>query len=251
MSETTTKAQSTVGVIIPAFNEEENLSKVLQSVTQTRWLTQIIVVDDGSSDNTLAVAERYALRDPRVLPLRSPENQGKAAAMYFGVRALTTDYVIFLDADLIDLQPNHLWLLYHPVEMGFYDMTLALFRHGRLLTDASHKLTPNLSGQRCLRRSAAEAMLMPLTERRFGVEVGLTVFAKIQKWKIKKVYWTGVSHVMKEQKRHGLAGINYRRAMYGQILSTWMFIWKKRATFFPSSIEHQPVLTFSRRMLGQ
>jgi len=217
----------TVGVVIPAFNEATNLQHVLDIVCKTPWLSKIIVVDDGSTDGTSAIAERYARVDRRVLALRSPENQGKAAAMFFGVRALQTDTVIFLDADLVNLQPCHLWQLYHPVELGTYDMTIAVFQHGRFLTDASHRLTPNLSGQRCLSRSAAEAILAPLVDSRYGVEIGLTIFAKRQKWHIKKVAWRGVTHLMKEQKRQGLVGLYHRRQMYNQIFSTWVFAQKQ------------------------
>jgi len=216
-----------VGVVIPAFNEANNLHRVLDAVCAAKWLAQIVVVDDGSSDGTLDVAERYATRDPRLLALRSPQNQGKAAAMLFGVRALQTDTVIFLDADLINLQPYHLWKLYHPVETGVYEMTLAVFRRGGFLTDASHRLTPNLSGQRCLSRQAAENILKLLTDTRYGVEVGLTVYAKHQKWAIKKIVWPGVTHVMKEQKRKGLAGLNHRRQMYGQIMGVWFAVQKQ------------------------
>lgn len=210
-----------VGVVIPAFNEARNLHRVLHTLCGVNWLAQIVVADDGSSDGTLDVAERYAIHDSRVLALRSPQNQGKAAAMLFGVRALQTDTVIFLDADLINLHPYHLWQLFHPVETGVYEMTLAVFRHGGFLTDASHRLAPNLSGQRCLSRQASENILKPLTDTRYGVEVGLTVYAKHHKWAVKKIIWPGVTHVMKEQKRKGIAGLYQRRQMYGQIMTVW------------------------------
>lgn len=230
----------TVGIVIPAFNEATNLHRVLNVACDTPWLSKIIVVDDGSDDDTLAVAERYALIDQRVLALRSPKNQGKAAAMYFGIRALQTDTVIFLDADLINLKPYHLWQLYHPVELGMYDMTIAVFQHGRFLTDVSHRLTPNLSGQRCLSRSVAETILESLSDSRYGVEIGLTIFAKRQKWHIKKIAWHGITHLMKEQKQHGLAGIYHRRQMYGEILSTWASAQKQ--TMLPvSSIDRQQI----------
>ncbi len=227
-----------VGIVIPAFNEAHNLHRVLDTLCGVKWLAQIVVVDDGSTDGTLDVAERYATRDPRVLALYSPQNQGKAAAMLFGVRALQTDVVIFLDADLISLQSHHLWQLYHPVETGTYEMTLAVFRHGGFLTDASHRLAPNLSGQRCLARQAAESVLKPLAGTRYGVEVGLSIYAKRQKWMVKKVVWLGVTHVMKEQKRKGVAGLYQRHQMYSQIMMVWLAAQKPILSYLYSSIDH-------------
>ncbi len=120
-----------IGVVIPAFNEANHLPRVLDVVSAAEWLTQIVVVDDGSTDDTLAVAQRYALRDRRVSVVHLPQNQGKADAMLAGVQALQTDLVIFLDADLIGLQPHHLRHLCGPVIAGKCDMAVAVFRHGR------------------------------------------------------------------------------------------------------------------------
>ncbi len=212
---------STVGIVIPAFNEADNLSCVLKSVCATPWLAQIIVVDDGSSDNTLAIAERFAGQDDRLIVLHLAQNRGKGGAMMAGVRALQTEFVIFLDADLVGARPGHLKELYEPVAAGNCEMSIAVFRHGGLLTDASHLLAPHLSGQRCLRRLDAGQILIPLEDSRYGVETGLTAYAKRQNWQIRKVSWQGVTHRMKEQKRKNMAGLYSRWQMYHQIAAVW------------------------------
>ncbi len=207
----------TVGVVIPAFNEAENLHHVLAVIRKTTWLTQIVLVNDGSTDQTSQRARAAAELDPRMQVLELPENQGKAAAMLTGVRALQTDLVIFLDADLLNLQPGHLTALQTPVQTGQCEMSIALFRHGRLRTALSHRLTPNLSGQRCMWRDAAEHALEPIADTGFGVEMGLTKYAHQRHWRILKVYWTGVTHRMKEEKRKGFSGIAARWRMYREI----------------------------------
>ncbi len=215
------KNTSSVGAVIPAFNEADNLSRVLESVCATPWFAQIIVVDDGSSDDTMAIAQRYASRDDRLIALHLPQNQGKAGAMLAGVRALHADFVLFLDADLIGVHPGHLKALCQPVADRSYEMSIAVFRHGGVLTDASHLLAPNLTGQRCLRRLDAERILTPLKNSCYGVETGLTIYAKRQNWQIRKVVWRGVTHRMKEQKRKGVGGIVSRWQMYRQIATVW------------------------------
>lgn len=208
-----------IGVIIPALNEAENLLRVLNVVCAVNWLEQIVVVDDGSTDNTLDIARQSAARDERVLAIHIPENRGKAAALLTGVQAVSTELVMFLDADLVGLQPRHLDELYRPVSAGSHEMTIATFQHGSLLTDASHYLAPNLSGQRCLSRSEAEQALIPLAATRYGVEVGLTIYARNREWRIKNIIWSGVTHRMKEQKREVIAGLYSRWQMYSQIMA--------------------------------
>jgi len=213
------KEALTVGIVIPAFNEVKNLRAVLDTVCAVNWFKQIVVVDDGSTDGTIHIAEQAANHNARVLALRLPENQGKAGAMLAGVRALQTDIVMFLDADLVDVSESHLRELYLPFEDHACEMTIAVFRHGGLLTDTSHRVAPYLTGQRCLRRTEAEQVLIPLAGTRYGVEIGLTVHARRQEWRVQKIIWLGVTHRMKEQKRNGMAGLKSRWQMYRQIMA--------------------------------
>ena len=215
----TQKKALAVGIVIPAFNEAKNLRAVLDIVCAVNWFRQIVVVDDGSTDETRAIAEQIANHDARTLVLSLPENQGKAAAMLAGVRALQTDLVMFLDADLVGVLESHLRELYLPFEDNVCEMTIAVFRHGGLLTDASHRVAPYLTGQRCLRKTEAEQVLMSLAGTRYGVEIGLTAHARRQEWRVQKIIWQGVTHRMKEQKRNGMAALKSRWQMYRQIMA--------------------------------
>ncbi len=219
MEHQTQENSRTVGVVIPAFNEGENLHAVLEAAHAIPWFYQIVVVDDGSTDDTYVIAKQAAIRDDRVLAMRLPENQGKARAMLAGVSALQTDLVVFLDADLRGIVENHFLELCAPLQNDICEMAIAVFRHGGLLTDVSHLGAPYLTGQRCLRRLVAEEVLTPLAGTRFGVEMGLTIHAKEHGWRVQKIIWRGVTHKMKEQKRHGIPGIKSRWQMYRQILA--------------------------------
>ena len=208
-----------IGVVIPAFNEGNNLRAVLDTVCAIPWFYQIVVVDDGSTDDTYVIAKQAEIRDARVLAMRLPENQGKAAAMLAGVRALQSNLVMFLDADLKGIVENHFLALCAPLRNDGCEMAIAVFRHGGLLTDASHIGAPYLTGQRCLHRAVAEQALTPLAGTRYGVEMGLTIRAKTHGWRVQKVIWMGVTHQMKEQKRNILPGIKSRWQLYSQILT--------------------------------
>jgi glycosyltransferase involved in cell wall biosynthesis len=84
-----------VSVVIPCFNQAHFLADAVESVlVQTHTPTELIVVDDGSTDDTASVASRY----PQARLLRQP-NMGLAAARNSGLDASRGDYLAFLDAD--------------------------------------------------------------------------------------------------------------------------------------------------------
>lgn len=88
-----------VAVVIPAYNAGDFVAQTLQSVIdQTHKALEIIVVDDGSTDETASICRRFAAADPRIQIL-STENRGVAAARNTGIEASKADYIAFLDAD--------------------------------------------------------------------------------------------------------------------------------------------------------
>jgi glycosyltransferase involved in cell wall biosynthesis len=216
-----------IGVVIPAWNEESDLPLVLNTVGKVDWLSQVVVVDDGSIDNTLGVAQDCAHNFQNMIVEYLPENQGKGAAMLAGMSRLhpEVDYVLFIDADLIGLTGDHLARLFEPVKTHQCEMSVAIFKEGFWRTDLSQKFAPNLNGQRCLLREAAEKVLAPLAESGYGVEIGLTLYARRHKWRIKYISWEGMTHDIKENKLGWREGFKVRAVMYQQILVTWFREW--------------------------
>lgn len=210
--------QSTV--IIPAYNEGQRILRVLKALKQVADVKEIVIVDDGSVDDTAAIIEAYMLQDRRIKLLRQPINRGKGQAIYAGWAKLTTEYVVLLDADLIGLHPEHFHTLCEPVLSGLCDMTLGVFKGGNWKTDFSHWATPWLSGQRCLRRDMLQYVNSQAATG-YGLETALTVAARQQGWKVKHVPLVGMSHPISEIHRGGLKGVLHRLKMYGQILRAW------------------------------
>jgi glycosyltransferase involved in cell wall biosynthesis len=88
-----------VSVVIPCYNQARFLGEAIQSVLCQGYANfEIIVVDDGSEDNTEEVASGYAKEDPRVGLIRQ-ENRGLAAARNRGLSEAGGEYVVFLDSD--------------------------------------------------------------------------------------------------------------------------------------------------------
>jgi glycosyltransferase involved in cell wall biosynthesis len=87
-----------VSVVIPTYNREKTISYCLKSVlAQTYPVHEIIIVDDGSKDNTVAIVKTFD--DSRIKLIQLPCNQGAQAARNAGIRAATGDYIAFLDSD--------------------------------------------------------------------------------------------------------------------------------------------------------
>ena len=88
-----------MSVVIPAYNAAATLDETLRSVrSQTHRALEIIVVDDGSTDDTRAIAERHAAIDQRVQVV-TQDNAGVAAARNTGWRRARSDLIAFVDAD--------------------------------------------------------------------------------------------------------------------------------------------------------
>jgi glycosyltransferase involved in cell wall biosynthesis len=117
-----------VSVVIPAFNRAHLIEAAIGSaLNQSRAPTEIVVVDDGSSDGTSDIVEKIAKDDPRIRCFRQPVNAGPSAARNRGVREAVGDLIAFLDSD-DTWQPNYLdqttrFLECHPeLSLVFTDM---------------------------------------------------------------------------------------------------------------------------------
>lgn len=221
-----------VTAVIPAYNEERHIGKVLEVLRWVDKFSQIIVVDDGSTDDTMAIVQRQRRWDPRIQVLALPDNRGKAGAMVTGVHASRNDMIVFLDADLIGLRPENVRALIEPVHSDQCAMSLGIFRHGRRQTDLTHKLIPFLSGQRCLRWSLFKET-PDLNDARWGVEVALSFYAWRHDYNVVTIPWPGVTHAMRPEKVEGLEG-------YWSHVQMWLDIGKYVAQHLTDSDE-QPV----------
>lgn len=88
-----------ISVIVPAYNAERWISRAIESLTkQDSSALEIIIIDDGSNDNTKFIAEAHAKLDERIR-VESHPNQGAPAARNFGLSISQYSYILFLDAD--------------------------------------------------------------------------------------------------------------------------------------------------------
>lgn len=171
-------------VVIPAKDEAARIAETVRAARAIEGVALVVVVDDGSADDTARIAAEAG-----ATVVRHPRNRGKAAAMTTGAAAAVDRalHLLFLDADLRDTA-RHAAALLAPLRNGTADAVVATLPraagaggHGfvvRLARDGIERATgwvptQPLSGQRALTRAAFEAAL-PLA-RDFGVETGMTI----------------------------------------------------------------------------
>ena len=100
---------SLLSVVVPCYNEEENVSffyeelmKVQDFFSERQVELEVLYVDDGSRDNTVAEVKKLREKDGRVHLVSFSRNFGKEAAMFAGLENAQGDYVVIMDVDLQD-----------------------------------------------------------------------------------------------------------------------------------------------------
>ena len=202
-------------VIIPLYNEEKTISQVLYKLEEVKlpdgMEKEIIVVDDCSSDRSLAVLRKYVQdthkQDVRIID--QPRNMGKGAAIHRGIKEARGDYLIVQDADL-EYDPSDYNVLLQPCLDGFADVVygsrfmggnphrILFFWHSvgnRLLTVISNmftnlNLTDMETGYKLFRTDLIRQL--NLKEKRFGFEPEVT--AKISRVRGVRIYEVGISY---------------------------------------------------------
>jgi glycosyltransferase involved in cell wall biosynthesis len=130
-------SQNRLSLVIPAYNEGRTILTVLDRIFSfLPNIHEVLVIDDGSIDDTPEVAREYSLHEPRVRLLRHESNQGKTAALRTGFTAATGSIVVVQDADL-EYDPREIPHLIAPIEEENADVCLGsrflVRRAGRVL----------------------------------------------------------------------------------------------------------------------
>lgn len=115
-----------VSVLIPVYNAVATLEKCLDSVCgQTYKELEILLINDGSKDNSLEICQRYAQQDPRIV-LHTQQNAGPSAARNKALDMATGDYLVFVDSDDY-IEPDMVARMVDTAEKNAVDMVICSF----------------------------------------------------------------------------------------------------------------------------
>lgn len=204
----------TITCLIPAHNEGPRIASVLAAVRGHPLIAGVIVVDDGSSDDTARVATAAGAE---VLCLRP--NRGKSAAIAAGLERVTTTHVLLLDADLTGLSALDLTRLMAPVREGRADVTLSL--RGNAPRPWHWLGVDYITGERVVPMSLLAPCLDQIAALpRFGLEVFMNTRMQATGLSVGVVTWPTVASPAKGIKRGWIAGLWADAAMIRDILRT-------------------------------
>ncbi|MBU0758649.1 MAG: glycosyltransferase family 2 protein [Nanoarchaeota archaeon] len=160
------KPSQKVSCIIPAYNEGKNIEEVLKAVLLHPLIMEIIVVNDGSTDNTSTIVKKFK----KVKLIELPNNHGKAYAMLTGAKASKCSTIVFIDADLTNLTNKNITELIRPVLDGKVDVTIS-FRNFGFPLKIYHFFfgMDAYSGERCLKKEIFLNLKLDM-DTRFGIE---------------------------------------------------------------------------------
>ncbi len=197
-----------LSILMAAYNEEETLricvSAVLAAPLPAGIGRELVIVNDGSKDETWEVMERLAAEHPGIIRIfQQPENMGKGAAIRRAISEMTGDLAIFQDADL-EYDPNEYPKILAPILDGRADVVFGsrfagaerkvlLFWHtvvNKMLTLLSNMLNDTnwTDMETCYKAFTATALkAIPLFSNRFGIEPEITAKVALNRFRMFEV----------------------------------------------------------------
>ncbi len=177
--------------VIPVFNEEHNVHRVVDLLLKVSEIDEVICVNDGSTDKSHHVLSKY---NSKVKLVSHSKNRGKGYALAKGAQVAKGDIVLFLDADLINLTKEYVRRLINPLRLSEARVCVGIPSKDLIFPPWVNKI----SGQRAYFRNDLLPYLNDMAKTGFGVEMFLNYAFKNRK--IKKVKLEKLDHVWKHQK---------------------------------------------------
>jgi polyisoprenyl-phosphate glycosyltransferase len=185
--------RKSVSAIVPIYNEEKTISKVVNTLLKNNLIDEVICINDGSTDTSMDVLNRFK---DKIEIIDLQKNQGKGFALSIGIKQAKGNIVAFIDADLTNLSDDHIRELLTPIlnneTRGVVGYPSSI--KGNLLNPLS-----NFSGERAYYKKDLISHVEEMAETRFGVEVFLNHL--FDQEEIRKVPLRKLKGLFKHEKR--------------------------------------------------
>jgi glycosyltransferase involved in cell wall biosynthesis len=196
--------------IVPAHNEAQRIGAVIGALVASGAFREVIVVSDGSTDDTVGVARAAGATLVHALP----RNRGKGAAMSHGVMHTDAPVIAFFDADLVGFTEEHARQVLAPVLGGRAYMHVGMRDRGPLV-NALQPFLPLVSGERAMRREVFDAVSTKYLQG-FMAELALNYFCRVNRLPVTREVLRGSGIVTKFGKLGVLAALPKYAAMWAQ-----------------------------------
>lgn len=181
-----------VSAIVPCFNEEKTIVKLITALLKQQNLTEVVVVNDGSTDNSLKILKSFKTQI-KLIDLK--KNYGKGRALAEGIKQARGEIVMFIDADILNLNQKNINSLLEPVLNHHWRAVIGIRKKSKLLPAPFARL----SGERVYFKKDLLPILDKMRQTRFGVEILLNyAFEKIP---VKKINLLKMNGLYKYEKR--------------------------------------------------
>lgn len=181
-----TESRKTVSAIVPVYDEETTVGGVVSALLISDLIDEVICINDGSTDNSLAILKTF---EGRITLVDLEQNRGKGYALAVGIREATGEVVAFFDADLVNLSNRYIETLLTPILDGHTRAVLGY----PTKNSVSPTVFADLTGERAYYRQDLLPLLPRMEASRFGVEVLLNdAFCETQPVKVPLVGLRGL-----------------------------------------------------------
>lgn len=218
-NETKIKKQM-ITAIVCAYNEEETIKEVMETLISYSAVDEIIAVDDGSKDQTAAILNTYR-NHFRTQIISLPSNRGKGYAMTIAAEQANGEILLFVDADLKNLNPGHLSILLTPFVNREAEMVIGFPIRGEIITPVE-KLDPcrSLSGQRVVFRDDFLSLIKIIRNSGYGVETILNLHYRKHGKRVKSIFLPNLIHPIKVEKSGSAAIGEYAHEGFQILITT-------------------------------
>lgn len=188
----------TVSAIVAAYNEAKTVKPILTTLANHPQVTEVIAVDDGSTDKTWQKIQ--SVNSDKLIPLRHQVNLGKGAAIADAVRKAKGEVLLFIDADLRKFHPAHIDLLLAPLQIDPKSMTIGLREPLRPFEKTISVILKILNGERAFTKKLILPLLPRIAHSGYGVETIINLHFNRHRYPIYYIPLPGLIHILKQEK---------------------------------------------------
>jgi glycosyltransferase involved in cell wall biosynthesis len=185
--------RKSVSAIVPVFNEEKTVRKVIETLLNNNLVDEVICINDGSTDTSMEILNHYK---EKIEVIDMQKNRGKGFALSVGIKQAKGEIVAFIDADLTNLSDDHISVLLSPI---LNDEARGIVGYPSSIRGSLFNPLSNFSGERAYYKKDLISHLDEMAETRFGIEVFLNHL--FNKKEIRKIPLQNLKGLFKHKKR--------------------------------------------------